>query len=470
LIRRRSAFAVVAVTGASLFAGIYCAAAQNAAIQDKAENIAVAFTPLPDVSGADIALVRKAIDSLRRSAENATQIETAISDPAARKLVEWIILRSGNGFPSTRYLAFIAANPSWPSVSFFRRCAEEMLWVEHHKPSEVFRFFKGSEPQTAWGRLALARALSAQGDTEGAHAQVRNAWHNDGMSAELEQQVLKAHAELLTRADHKVRMGRRLGAGDKEAAMRAAHHFWTDRVAIARARRALARVHVLRHQDKILEAAKALLSASFDTDGILDPEEWWVERRILSRELLDIGDVHSAYRVVRDAVEPVKENSGVERLFMAGWIALQFLQDPAAAAEHFAHIQDVTIHPTSLARSHYWLGRTAEALHQPANARTEYEAAARSPAAYYGQLARARLGLGARSLAAPPSMPDTGGERPELVRALDILYALNEHSLVISFMAALGDELDDMGSSRRWVILRSSARTRAGCYISARLP
>jgi soluble lytic murein transglycosylase len=88
-----------------------------------------------------------------------------------------------------------------------------MLWVEHKKPSEVLRFFKGSEPQTAWGRLALARALSAQGNTEGAHAQVRNAWHNDGMSAELEQQVLKAHAELLTRADHKVRMGRRLGAG-----------------------------------------------------------------------------------------------------------------------------------------------------------------------------------------------------------------------------------------------------------------
>ena len=263
-----------------------------------------------------------------------------------------------------------------------------MLWVEDHKPSEVLRFFKGSAPQTAWGRLALARALSAQGDTEGAHAQVRNAWHNDWMSAELEQQVLKAHAELLTRADHKLRMGRRLGAGDKEAAIRAAHRFRTDQVAIARARMALARVQVLRHQDKIAEAAQALLSASFDTHEILDPEEWWVERRILSRRLLDIGDVRSAYRVVRDAAEPVKENSRVERFFMAGWIALQYLQDPAAAAGHFAHIQDVSNHPTSLARSHYWLGRTAEALDQPANARPEYEAAARSPAAYMPLIAR----------------------------------------------------------------------------------
>jgi soluble lytic murein transglycosylase len=107
-IRRPPALAV-AVAATSLLAGIYCAAAQNAAFHDKAESLAPLVS---DVSGADIALVRKAIDSLRSSADSATQIETAISDPAARKLVEWIILRSGNGFRSTRYRAFIAANPS----------------------------------------------------------------------------------------------------------------------------------------------------------------------------------------------------------------------------------------------------------------------------------------------------------------------------------------------------------------------
>src|SRR5205085_7298773 len=89
------------------------------------------------------------------------------------------------------------------------------------------------------------------------------------------------------------------------------------------------------------------------------------------------------------------ENSQVERHFMAGWIALRFLDDPATAATHFARIEQVSIHPTSLGRSHYWLGRTAEALGRPDRARAEYAAAAQSSAAYYGQLARARLGLGA---------------------------------------------------------------------------
>src|SRR5207248_451561 len=124
-------------------------------------------------------------------------------------------------------------------------------------------------------------------------------------------------------------------------------------------------------------------------------EGWWIERRDLARKLLDVGDAMSAYLVVRDAAEPTYENSQVERHFMAGWIALRFLDDPSTAATHFTRIQEVSIHPTSRGRSHYWLGRAAEALGQADRARREYEAAARSSAAYYGQLARARLGLGA---------------------------------------------------------------------------
>ena len=168
----------------------------------------------------------------------------------------------------------------------------------------------------------------------------------------------------------------------------------------------------------------------------------------MSRKLLDLGDARSAYLVVADAAEPTKENSRVERHFMAGWIALRFLDDPATAATHFARIQDVSSHPTSQARSHYWLGRVAEASHRPDQARAEYQAAAGASAAYYGQLARARLGLGALALAAPPATPDkrAEAERLELVRALEILYALNERALVIALMAGLGDTLDDVGT------------------------
>ena len=51
----------------------------------------------------------------------------------------------------------------------------------------------------------------------------------------------------------------------------------------------------------------------------------------------------------------------------------EYISDPATAATHFARIQEVSRHPTSLARSHYWLGRTAEASQRSDQARAEYD-------------------------------------------------------------------------------------------------
>src|ERR1700758_2392535 len=107
-----------------------------------------------------------------------------------------------------------------------------------------------------------------------------------------------------------------------------------------------------------------MLSAPRELTQIHDSEGWWVERRVLARNLLDIDDARSAYLAMRDCAEPTKENSRVERHFMAGWIALRFLDDPAAAAKHFNRIREVSIHPTSLGRQHYWLGRAAEAANR----------------------------------------------------------------------------------------------------------
>src|SRR4029079_15458629 len=101
-------------------------------------------------------------------------------------------------------------------------------------------------------------------------------------------------------------------------------------------------------------------------------------RRIMARKLLDIGDVRSAYRDVAEAPEPTKENSRVERLFMAGWIALRFLDDPAAATTHFTRIREVSSHPTSRARSHYWLRRTHGGLNPADPARADSQTGDRS--------------------------------------------------------------------------------------------
>ena len=65
--------------------------------------------------------------------------------------------------------------------------------------------------------------------------------------------------------------------------------------------------------------------------------------------------------------------------------------------------------------------------------RASYEAAARYPTAYYGQLARARLGLDRIELRAPApaNAADDAALADERVRAADMLYALGERDVVL---------------------------------------
>jgi peptidoglycan lytic transglycosylase len=191
-----------------------------------------------------------------------------------------------------------------------------------------------------------------------------------------------------------------------------------------------------------------MLEVPRDPAVLYNLDEWWVERRLLARKLLDIGDPRTAYRIVRDAVIPPKENNRSEHHFTAGWIALRFLNEPAMALPHFARIAEGTLHQTTLARAGYWQGRAAEALGRHADARAHYQAAARYPAAYYGQLARARLGL--PDVGLNPA-PEPGAERRavlaknDVVRAVAILYAIDQRDLVLSIMIDLADRAYDPG-------------------------
>src|SRR6185437_4845459 len=81
-------------------------------------------------SAADIAAVKRVIEATRKGKESDANVaEASITDPVARKLAEWVILRSDNTNPTfNRYAAFVQANPSWPHAPLFRRRAENALW------------------------------------------------------------------------------------------------------------------------------------------------------------------------------------------------------------------------------------------------------------------------------------------------------------------------------------------------------
>ena len=87
------------------------------------------------------------------------RLEATISDPVARKLAEWLILRSdNNGASVERYRAFLAANPSWPSQTFLRRRIEAALWDDQREDSAVWSWFENESPISAKGRLCARKS------------------------------------------------------------------------------------------------------------------------------------------------------------------------------------------------------------------------------------------------------------------------------------------------------------------------
>src|SRR5216684_3020070 len=128
---------------------------------------------------------------------------------------------------------------------------------------------------------------------------------------------------------------------------------------------------------------------------------------------------------------PARDIYKTEQEFTAGWIALRFLKDPATAAQHFARIGVGSVNPTALARGGYWQGRAAEAAGRSQDARAAYTGAAEQSTSYYGQLARAKLGLPQIELNGAPAARGRAIERLEIVRAVQLLYGLDEREIAI---------------------------------------
>jgi soluble lytic murein transglycosylase len=307
-------------------------------------------------------------------------------------------------------------------------------------------------------------------------------WRSAELPADIEAGVFDAFYDVLTRADHVARMDRRIGAKDFGAAMRAAKRVGDAQVAIvkgcaaaeAKSARAgalldavhadaredlgyeLCRLHWLMRNDApgsnlhgrivtpkgdITAAVKLALAPSQEDLVRQDTDEWWRVRRALARKLIDLGDPSTAYQVVRHSAPPANPYYRAESHFMAGWIALRFLNAPVKALEHFSIVDEGASDPIVVARAAYWRGRAAEAAGRLEEMRAQYEAAARYPTAFYGQLARTRLGLGEVTLRPPPR--SVNADSSEVLQAAQILHVIGERDLFLSFVSDVAQDSND---------------------------
>lgn len=341
-----------------------------------------------------------------------------------KDILTWAIALSGyDGVPSADIAAAAKTLPDWPGLSALRANSERALLKENPPANLVIAAFGSTPAQTPEGAVILARAQLAVGNRAGAIAALAPIWRENALDSDEEQMILSEFAKVIPQADHLARMIRMLyeqqvdkakrvarlaGAQslyaawaavirespDAAAKIAAVDPGWRDSAAFL-----FLRAQYARRAEHYEEAFQLLMKAPRAASALVEPDQWWTERRIVSRGLLDKGDAKDAYTL---AAAHCCESRVVaaEAEFHAGWYALRGLMNPALAEPHFAKIAELSSKPLSASRAYYWLGRAAEAG-GPGDAHAWYEKAARYGTTFYGQLAAAKLGERTLHLADP---------------------------------------------------------------------
>ena len=387
-----------------------------------------------------------------------------------RDILTWAIALSGDkNVPAVEIANAARTLAGWPGMKVLRINSERAIWRENRPAREVLAAFANTTPESPEGAMALARASLGVGAVGRAKQLITTTWRREVMDRSTEGQMLSTFGTLLGRSDHKARMDmllykERVTDAGRVAKLAGATQLYAARSAVIRgqnnAGRALSAVPSSQRSDpgyllavvehdrkagKVDEAANIIARAPRDAATLIDPDAWWNERRIVARDLLDLGKSKQAYRVAAGH-SAADSTEAVEAEFHAGWIAMRFLGDASTASRHFANIVRMSNKPLSLSRGYYWLGRASEAG-AGGSARGYYQRAAHYSATYYGQLAASRLGHSPGAIQFPsPSSSERQrfGSRPA-VRAIQRLEQIGSDWRADILYRDLAREIDSPG-------------------------
>ncbi|MGE0284293.1 MAG: lytic transglycosylase domain-containing protein [Rhizobiaceae bacterium] len=407
-----------------------------------------------------------------------------------RHILAWAIaLKGGNEVPSAEIARTARDLPGWPGMEILRRNSERALLKESPAPEAVLRAFGELAPQTPEGAIILARSQVALGNIDGARKALSSLWRTAKLDAADETAIITEFGAIVPVEDHRFRMERMLYSERAKSAGRIAKLANAEALATAwsavlrndpKAAKLLdavpqeqrsagclfAEAQFLRKQKRLTEAAKLMAQAPKDQTALVDADAWWVERRLLSRQLLDAGQAKLAYQVAAGhAAESATNAADAE--FHAGWYALRSLGDPKTAAIHFARIAEVAEGPISRSRAYYWLGRSADASHED-GATGYYEKAAAYGTTFYGQLAAAKLGRSTLNVTYPePNDADRASfPQREAVRAVERLQAAGYPQLSDTLYLELADQITSPGEL---ALLAVMAEKRGNHYLALKV-
>ncbi|TGV73060.1 lytic transglycosylase domain-containing protein, partial [Mesorhizobium sp. M00.F.Ca.ET.149.01.1.1] len=312
--------------------GAIVALTPTMAIGGSVDARVTASIPMPDVPqtpgqtsiAPDIAQLKSGLDALAANniagARNARDTLPATS--LDRHILAWAIaLYGGDQVPSGEIADAAKMLPGWPGTIALRKNSERALYRENPPPQVVVQAFGRSQPLTPEGVIILARSQVALGNQAAARAVLVPFWRTEKLESKDEATIIEEFGTLIPAVDHRYRMERMFYADRPSSALRVAGLAGAQPLAdawaaadkgdknaakllkaVPAAQRSagyfFAEAEYLRKQQKFADAAAVVMKAPTDRDSLVDPDAWWVERRVLSRELVDQGDMKTAYKIV----------------------------------------------------------------------------------------------------------------------------------------------------------------------------
>lgn len=416
----------------------------------------------PSLSVEDRQLFSLAIEAAERKQWPAAIAASAkISELLAAKTIVWLwLLAEDSEATFEDSLEFLEANPGWPRRFTLRRRMEARA-NDDVPPATLLRFFDERPPITGDGGLSYAEALLGAGRMAEAQDVARTTWATHPLLPEEETRFLDGLGHLLGESDHITRLDRMIWNRQWNDAQRQLERVpESDRLVgearIILARRqpgvdvAIARIpeHARSHPGLILErlrwrrrsglydGARELLADLPEDLG--DPAPWWRESRFQIRSLLADDRPAEAHAFAAHGPRFIRRHR-VEAEWLAGWIALEFLDDPDTALDHFREMTKIVGLPISVARAEFWSGRAARQLGKTEESIAHFQRAAEYPETFYGQAARRELGTEFDLSPLPAPIGEPTEFDPELIQILQMLAEVAAADVATAFAVHLFD-------------------------------
>lgn len=415
-----------------------------------------------------------------------------MSDPVALSVFEWLRLRNGRD-DWREYNAFLAGHSDWPGLKILRQSGERAIAPEDD-PHLVVAYFRDQPPQSGFGALRLAEALSRLGRRAEAQDTIIDGWKSLEFEPQVQAEAISRFGAAL-RPHHAQRLDNLLWQ-DRHSEARAMFDLaGSGHALLARAREALvkeengvnARIAAIPDRlrsdpglayDRVVwrlrngeedRAISLLLERSESAESLGKPELWASRRHRVAHSLVLKGKDRLAYRVASEhrlhpgTTDPSwlplsqRERAGrryrasfAELEWLSGYIALRRLDDPVRAAAHFRNFRALVESPISTAKAEFWLGISLAAAGDGERSVEALNRAGGHQTAFYGQLAAQLTGTGT-----DPGLLGSGRvpagveefERVPVVRAGLLAHYAGEDSMAAWFLAHWAEELDGAGAS-----------------------